>query len=222
MYCPRCKRQCSAADGTAERSQSPTGEVSYACAECSSVLASHWMCGPCGDVEKIPVVGLNDRSQIVRQCNACGTPFGLALSAATAATGSAIEAGARNTALRPTEGVAPGSMFASVLRGDAGAAAAKPVLAKAPAHAATRTMVGAGPYRSAAALDEAPDIEGTIRARLAVVDAEIAARRGLETEARMLRKMLATVERVSASAAAKARMAAMLVPPAIASTDTPN
>lgn len=200
MYCSKCRAPRT--DDQIGREQEPSGDINYFCIPCQTTLETRQLCGPCGGVEKGGVVTLNGAGQIVRACPTCSSPMGLALSRPLAATGKTVGAES-NEAVRPTVQMANNEILAR--RQDRGASHPPPIAAASRApHAATTLAHGAL---------NAGSIEDTIRARLAIVELEIATRKGLEVEARTLRKMLAASERVSAQAAAKVRVASLVAAP---------
>jgi hypothetical protein len=192
VFCSQCRAAKSVAEIT--RTPSAVGSVEYACATCATVLETTYVCGPCGG-EKSAVTALNKSGQIVRQCPTCESPMGLALSRPTAATGKAV-GGEVDERERPTEYIVPGEFVA---RGAVATAPnPRPTLA---------TLAARSPLPSART---GADIETDIRARVTVLETEIAARKGLEAEAKTLRKILANFDRARASASARISVTALM------------
>ena len=202
--------------GEIAREQAAHGEVEYFCTACASTLETTFLCGPCGGVEKSPVITLNASSQIVRACPTCANPFGLALSKALAATGKAVGA-EQNEAPRATAAIDGNDIIVRTLRGPRTADPAAAIVQPAPTAVIQRTQMLPGRIDKIStsakfvATPEAGDIESSIRNRLAEIDAELAHRRSLEAEAKVLRKMLAVADRQKAQIAARARVAGLVV-----------
>ena len=192
MYCSKCR----VARDAEQIGREPTdGGVNYFCITCSTTLETRLMCGPCGGVEKAPMSTLNDAGQLVYACPTCSNPMGLALTAPTCASGKSI-GDKVDAPIRPVRDAQP--------RNDA------PVRPQ---------QVTRGPSALATPTIAAGDIEGTIRTRLFQIDAEIALRKGLEVEAKTLRKMLAAAERARAQMAARDHIAGLIAAPTATTTN---
>lgn len=212
MYCPACRR-----DVEAVRDELALGEVRYTCANCPSsdpnreptLLLSTWKCGPCG-TERAPTMALNGAGQIVRQCPECQTVFGAALSKPLSDRDSServratVSLGDGPAFMSHDGSTSSTSVVASNLRSTSRGAAAAPV----PKYvdASPGVPPGATPI-----FPSAPsDVVAMLRARLAFLDAELAKARGMELEAKQLRKMIAVADKVAAQQAAQTNVAELL------------